>query len=451
MRSTIFFTTLIFGLLSFSYSAWAQQPSKEELQKRTQALLNEINEVKKNLQETQATKKQSLGALRQVEKKIQMRNQVITNMKTEVWMVEREIIKTYREIDTLKKEMNVLKDQYAQSIVYAYKNRSNYDFLNFLFSSDGFADAIKRMTYLKTYRNYRTQKADDILRTRDQLDAKIASLQGKRQEKSVAVTAQAAQMNELASEKKEKDAVVAQLQSKEKELNKIYSNKERERKQIQAAIAAVIKREKDEALRKEREAEAARRKALADAAAKRKAEDAKLVAEGKPVPAAPVEKEPVTVSIPTGRAPSALESTPEGMIVSQKFEENRGRLPWPVDKGIITLHYGTNKIPGKTKTISVPSDGLSIETAIGAPVKAIFDGEVRSVFNVGDKQLVMVRHGKYFTTYGNLSTASVSKGQKVSAGQVIGKAGINDEGVGEVYLQLDTETTTTNPEPWLRR
>jgi septal ring factor EnvC (AmiA/AmiB activator) len=455
MRNLIFLITLCVSVFSFSQTVLAQQPTKEELQKRTQALLNEINEVKKNLQSTQADKKQSLGALRQVEKKIEMRNQVITNIKTEVWMVEREIIKTYRDIDTLKKEMEVLKEQYAQSIVYAYKNRSNYDFLNFLFSSDGFSDAIRRMTYLKTYRNYRTQKADDIVRTKSQLDRKIASLQGKRTEKSVAVTAQASQMSELEKEKKEKDAVVAQLQSKEKELSAIYSKKEKERKQIQSAIAAVIKREKDEAIRKEREEEALRKKAAADAVAKRKAEEAKLIAAGKPVPVAPEKKEPaepegsnVTIK---GRAPSVLESTPEGIIVSQKFEENKGRLPWPVDKGIIILHFGTNKIPGKTKTISHPSEGLSIETSIGAPVKTIFDGEVRSVFNIGDKQLVLVRHGKYFTTYGNLSSANVSKGQKLTAGQVIGKAGINDEGVGEVYLQLDTETTTINPETWLRK
>ena len=437
LRNLVLVVVLISGAM---FAQAQQQPSKEELQKRTQALLSEIESVKKSLEETQASKRQSLGQLKQVERKIGMRTQVITNIKTEVWMVEREMLKTYRDIDTLKKELGVLKDQYAQSIVYAYKNRSNYDFLNFLFSSTGFADAIKRMTYLKTYRNYRTQKADDITRANQLLVSKIESLKGKRTEKEIAVSEQAKQMAELEKEKKEKDAVVSQLQSKEKELNRIYTNKEKERKKIQAAIAAVIRREKEEALRKEREAEAARKKAIADA-------NAKLVAEGKPVPAAPSEPARTTAK----RAPSSLESTPEGMIVSQKFEENRGRLPWPVDKGIITLHYGPNKIPGKTKTITVPSDGLSIETAIGASVKAIFDGEVRSVFNVGDKQLVMIRHGKYFTTYGNLSSASVSKGQQITAGQVIGKAGINDEGVGEVTLQLDTETSTINPEPWLRR
>ena len=427
----------ITALVLLSVGAHAQQQSKEELQKRTQALLAEIDAVKRSLDETKASKRKSLGDLKQVERRINMRNQVITNIKTEVWMVEREMLRTYREIDTLKKELDLLKDQYAQSIVYAYKNRSNYDFLNFLFSSDGFADAIKRMTYLKTYRNYRTKKAEDITNANKLLLSKIESLKGKREEKQVAVGEQAKQMAELEKEKREKDDVVKEWTSKEKELNRIYANKERERKQIQAAIAAVIKRERDEAIRKEREA-----------AARRKAEEAKAIAEGKPVPATPSTSTSTTPS--TRRAPSALESTPEGLIVSQKFEENKGRLPWPVDKGVVTLHYGINKIPGKTKTVSVPSDGLSIETNIGAPVKAIFDGEVRSVFNVGGKQLVMVRHGKYFTTYGNLSAAKVSKGQIVTAGQVIGTAGVNDEGVGEVTLQLDTETSTINPEPWLR-
>lgn len=440
MRTSGWPILVLMFCFSFSNAALAQQQSKEELQKRTQALLNEINEVKRSLDETKANKRKSLGALKQVERKIDMRNQVITNIKTEVWMVEREMLRTYRDIDTLKRELDVLKAQYAQSIVYAYKNRSNYDFLNFLFSSTGFADAIKRMTYLKTYRNYRAKKAEDITQANQLLLSKIESLKGKRTEKQVAVGEQAKQMTELEKEKKEKDEVVKELADKEKELGRIYANKERERKQIQAAIAAVIRREKEEALRKEREAEA-----------RRKAEAAKVATVGKPSTSNTSTTEPPRTTTPSKRAPSSLESTPEGLIVSQKFEENKGRLPWPVEKGVITLHYGINKIPGKTKTLTVPSDGLSIETTVGAPVRAIFDGEVRSVFNVGGKQLVMVRHGKYFTTYGNLSSASVAKGQTVTAGQVLGKAGVNDEGVGEVTLQLDTETSTINPEPWLRK
>jgi septal ring factor EnvC (AmiA/AmiB activator) len=148
---------------------------------------------------------------------------------------------------------------------------------------------------------------------------------------------------------------------------------------------------------------------------------------------------------------SVLENTPEGVITSQKFEENKGHLPWPVDRGEIVLHYGINRIPGTTRPIEVPSDGISIETSIGANVKAIFDGEVASVSNIGDKQLIIVKHGKYFSTYSNLQSVSVGRGQKVSAGQVIGQAGANDEGVGSMDLQMDTERGTINPEQWIRR
>lgn len=445
---------LLIATALLAHTLQAQQPSKEELQRKTQALLSEIEAVKKDLQATQASKKQSLGALRQVEKKLQMRNQVIFNLKTEVWMVEREILKTYREIDTLKKEMNVLKDQYAQSIVYAYKNRSNYDFLNFIFSSTGFSDALRRISYLKTYRSYREQKSADILRANTQLQEKIASLSTNRKVKESAVQAQAANMQELENEKKEKDAIFAEVASREKELNKMVANKERERRQIQAAIAAVIKRERDEAVRAERAAAEARRKAAADAAAKKKEEDAKAIAEGRtPAPApAPEPAKPVapTATTPTRKA-SALEATPEAVLVSQKFEENRGRLPWPIEKGIITLRHGKNAVPAKMRDINVINDGLTFETEIGSNVRAIFDGEVSSVFNVGNHKVIMIKHGKYFTTYSNLSTANVAKGQVVKTGQVIGKAGVNDYGEGEVSMQLDTESGQLNPEPWLMR
>ncbi len=443
--------SLVF-LVIFAFGLQAQQPTKEELQRKTQSLLKEIDVVKKDLEDTKASKRKSLGDLRQVERKITMRNQVIHNMKTEVWMVEREILKTYRDIDTLKKELTVLKEQYGQSIVYAYKNRSNYDFLNFIFSSSNFSDALRRLSYLKTYRSFREQKASDILNANKDLSDKIASLSTKRKEKFGAVEMQAEQMGELEKEKKEKDVVVSQIQSRETELTKMFANKDRERKQIQAAIAAVIKREKDEAIRAERALVAARKKEADEAAAKKKAEDAKLVASGKaPEPIAPVvKKEPAPEPV-TNRTVSVLESAPEVVLVSKKFEENKGRLPWPVEKGEITLHFGKNTIPAKMRDLNWISEGLSFETNVGSNVKSIFDGEVSSVFNVGNHKIIMIKHGRYFTTYGSLASANVTRGQIVKTGQVIGKAGVNDYGEGEVTLQLDTESGTINPEPWIMR
>lgn len=433
---------LVFTILIFSipFISIAQPQSKEELQNQKQELLKEIENLKQGLVETQQNKKLTLAEFRKIERKIDLRNQVINNIKGEVYYVEKDIIRTYRDIDTLKQELRLLKDQYAQSVIYAYKNRSNYDFLNFLFSANHFSDILKRISYLKTYRSFREHKAGDITHTQKLMEDKVALLKVKKEEKGLALTEQKKQMTELEVEKKEKDNAVAELKAKESELTAAMKKKEKERQKIQNAIAAVIKREKEEALRRERE-EAAKRKAAEDAA--RKAQG-NIPGSNPPV----ATTKPVT---PKPRTQSVLENTPEGRIISERFEDNRGNLPWPVDKGEIVLHYGSNRIPGKTRDIIVPSDGISIETNIGANVKAIFDGEVVSVSNLGDRQLVILKHGRYFTTYSNLQKAIVSRGQKVTAGQVLGQAGANDEGAGSMDLQMDTERGTINPEQWIKR
>jgi septal ring factor EnvC (AmiA/AmiB activator) len=437
---SLLFLIGVLGTVGYSQNG----QSKEELQRKTQQLLKEIEAVKQDLAETQQSKKQTLGVLRGIEKKMNIRNQIIQNIKGEVYLVEKDIIRTYRDIDTLKRELTTLREQYAQSVVYAYKNRSNYDFLNFLFSAGSFSDALKRVSYLKTYRSYRAQKAGDIVNTQKLLEAKIASLSGKRQEKTSALALEGKQMAELEAEKKEKDKVIAQIGSQEKKLRSMLANREKERRQVQNAIAAVIKREREEALRRERE-EARKR---ASEAAKNPATASSGTATTAPKPSGSTAAAPPV----RRREASVLENTPEGLIRSQQFEENRGSLPWPVDKGVVTLHYGTNTIPGLgTKALEVPSDGITLEVTVGAPIKSVFDGEVSSVFNVANIQVVTIKHGKYFTTYSNLQSVSVSKGSKVSAGQVIGRAAVNDEGVGEVSFQIDTERGTQNPELWLRR
>ncbi|MES2646208.1 MAG: peptidoglycan DD-metalloendopeptidase family protein [Bacteroidota bacterium] len=436
-------------LVFFCFSAMAQQQSKEEMQRKTQDLMREIENMRQSLQETQKDKKSTLVILRGIERKMDLRNQLINNIKGEVYFVEKDIIRTYRDIDTLKRELSLLKEQYSQSVIYAYKNRSNYNFLNFVFSASHFSDVLRRISYLKTYRSFREQKAGDITRTQQTLEKKVESLTGKREEKSKALKEQSKQMSALEVEKKDKDKAISQLQAKEKELSVSMKKKENERKKIQNAIAAVIKREKEIALREARAA-AAEAKRKADLEAKKNqanttAGNATNPAStpGTVAPPKPVVRKPREVSV--------LENTPEGVITSQEFEKNKGNLPWPVDKGQVSLHYGDNRIPGKTRDIIVYSPGISIETAIGASVKAIFDGEVASVSNLGDRQLIILKHGKYFTTYSNLQTVSVSRGQKVSRGQVMGQAGSNDEGVGSMDLQMDTERGTINPEQWIRR
>ncbi len=135
--------------------------------------------------------------------------------------------------------------------------------------------------------------------------------------------------------------------------------------------------------------------------------------------------------------------------MSVGFENNRGNLPWPVDKATITSSFGRQKIEG-TNVIE-DNGGVTIQTESGSSVKAVFEGVVTTIYDVAGSQTVTIKHGKYFTTYFNMSSVNVSKGAKVSMGQVIGKAGENFDGDGEIVFMVNEELKFVNPELWLKR
>ena len=139
---------------------------------------------------------------------------------------------------------------------------------------------------------------------------------------------------------------------------------------------------------------------------------------------------------------------PENVTVNANFINNRGSLPWPVDKGYLLMHFGKNELPSKTV---IDISGITIASEIGTPVKAVFDGKVSNVVFVEDMQVVIIQHGRYFSTYSNLSNVSVQRGQEVKTGQVIGKAAANLDGVGAVDFYISDEKNNLDPEKWLRR
>jgi septal ring factor EnvC (AmiA/AmiB activator) len=312
-------------------------------------------------------------------------------------------------------------------VVYAYKNRSNYDFLNFIFSAASFNDALKRVEYLKSYRSYREQQATNINNTQSLLQKKIGTLELTRKEQSEVLTKQQKEKMVLVEEKKEKDVVVSKLKSREKELSKELSAKQKADNKLRASIKAAI----------DREIRLARQKALEEENRRKAAnpEVAKTTATAK--------KEDVA------KKRSVFDDVPGGEIISDNFEKNRGKLPWPVDRGHIKIGYGTYSIP-ETK-LKGNNPGLTLETDEGSSVKAIFDGDVISVFDVDGESNVIVRHGKYFTTYGRLSSTSVSKGQKVKIGQVVGRASSNEDGNGEIEFLIMEENRKLDPALWIKR
>jgi septal ring factor EnvC (AmiA/AmiB activator) len=424
-------------------SAFSQNPERADLEKKKKQTLQEIDQLNRQYDEIKKNRKESLSQLALIQNKIRLRNDVIQNINRQVRVINKDIDYSYREMLRLRKDLDTLKMNYALNVVYSYKNRSRYDFLNFLFSASNFNDAIRRIAYTRAYRAYRMQQVEAIRITDQLYRDKINQLRENRQEKTVALEDETKERTELVKDRNEQDDVVRKLKSREKEVNKIIAAKRKQANELEAAIKAVVRREIELA---KREAE---RKAKEEKERKAKEEKGKLVKE-KEVKSKPGTEEKTMVKKEQleKKQESYLEYNKEDLELGNNFESNRGRLPFPVDNGYVSIPFGEYTVPGTN--IRGSQDFITIAAAVGTTVKSVFDGEVVSVFDVGGMSAVMVKHGKYFTTYSNLSSAQVSKGQAVKVGQLVGRVGENLEGDGQLDFILTREAQMLNPQSWLR-
>jgi septal ring factor EnvC (AmiA/AmiB activator) len=434
-------------VLSF-FTVFAQD--KIQLEKERQEIQKELQEIQSLYNKVKGQTKQTLGQLNMLNRKINLQEQYISNINKEIQSIDDDIYLSNLEIYRLQKQLDTLKTQYAKTVVYAYKNRSSYDYLNFIFSANSFNDAIKRISYLKSYRDYRERQVNTIKETQSLIAQRKNQQLGRKDQKNIALQNQTKQVQELAVQKKEKDAVMVQLKTKQKDLEKQIAAKKKRDRDLQNAILAIVRREIKAA------EEAAKAKAKAQADAKKKADELAKKNEVAVKPDAnPVTTGTTTVitkrNEPATKPTSYLDLNAADIKLNSEFQANKARLPWPVDNGVVTLRFGPNKIENTLLTFDNP--GLTIATpSAGVPVKAVFDGEVSGVYNLGDGMVVTIRHGKYFTTYSNLSGVTVSKGAVVKTGQHIGRAGKDDDGSGgQVDFILMVETRNVDPQPWLRR
>lgn len=426
-------TLLFVSLLFTGASVMAQQPNKSDLEKERAAIQKEIDDVKRSLDETKRNKKASLAQLNQVQRKLQLRERQINVINQQMNLIEGDINQSWRDITKLKKELDTLKMQYEKSVVYSYKNRSNYDFLNFIFSAANFNDALKRVSYLKSYRNYRQEQAANIVKTQDLLQQKIAGLNANREKKTLVLKEETKEREILADEKKEKDAVVGKLKAREKELMKDLADKKKQDLKLASAITAAIRRARDAAAKE------------AAAAAKKNSEAAPVVKNNNSGNGSSTLSKPKIGT--NSKTVSVFDADPEAKALSDNFEKNRGNLPWPVT-GNVSMHFGPQKY---FEGVTYDNPGITIESEAGNSVKAVFDGEVTAIFSIGPVQGVVLKHGKYFTSYSNLSSVGVSKGQLVKRGQIIGKVAEKDEGKGDIEFLISNDANRNfDPEKWLR-
>lgn len=418
--------------------------SRDDLQKQAQTLQRELDDLNRLLDQTKKNKKSSLAQLAVIRNKISKREALINGIAKQVKILDNAIQVNQRDVKRLNNELDTLKYRYAKSIVFAYQSRSGYEYLNFLFSAGSFNDAVKRITYLKSYRQNREAQAMAIGLSENNLKSKINVLSENKQDRLKTLSAQTVQLKVLQDDRKEQDKVVSQLKSKEQEITTQVRQKEAQRRKMQAAIAAVIKREMQEAVRRENERLAKLKAAGAVNNKTTTGTDAKT----KTIPNVG-KVEGGLKSTTSNRPYSALETTEEGRETSISFENNKGGLPWPVATGIVNIHFGVESIPG-TK-LDRKSDGIEVAVPKGTAVKSVANGTVVYVGDVNGDKTVLIKHGKYFTAFSCLSSASVSNGQEVRAGTVIGRSGINLDGEGSVLFSICNEKAVYfDPENWLK-
>ena len=418
---------LLFVLVFSACFLFAQTEDKAQLERERQEIQKEIKEIQNEYDKLKGKTKQIVGQYNLIDRKIRLQNKYISNISKELRMIDDDIYLSNVEIYRLSKLLDTLKAQYSRSVVYAYKNRSNYDFLNFIFSANSFNDAVKRITYLKSYRAYREQQVSTIKETQEKIAQRKNDQLNKKKQKNDALQNQSEQAKNLEGQKKEKDVVINQLKSQEKDLEKKLNAKKKRVREINSAVDAIVKR-----LIKE---EQDRLAALAPKNTNPANPNTNPSTGGKAV-----------------KTESFLELNAEAKALGTSFENNKNKLPWPVDQGYVCIHYGSYTIEG-TK-LRGDNPGITICTPQpGTNVKSVFDGEVVSVFNIGDTKSVMIRHGKYFTVYSNLASASVSKGSEVKRNQSIGKVAVDEEDGegGKLEFLLMNENKKLNPELWLNK
>ena len=410
---------LLFFFVTFASTAVAQ--SSSQLKRKKEALQREIELLQRNLDQAALSKKLTLSEIRALNTKINLMQSKITVINSEIKNLDNEIHENTNTVHSLRDQLEQLKKEYAGMIRFAQRNRNAYDKMMFIFAAKDFNQAYKRIKYLQQFGQYRKKQADYIQGTEKNLNYKIVVLDKSLKAKSNLLREQEIEQHKLAKNKNEQASVLSKFKKQERQFSRDIVVRKRQQAAVDRQIRNAIQREIELARKQAEEAER-----IAAARAK---------ADNKP---APVERAKTTSSY--------LTATPEAAKLSAGFENNRGRLPWPVGQGSVTEGFGrhTEGEAGYT------NDGVNILTSDGATVRAVFGGEVLFVTMIQGIYVVALRHGEYFTIYQNLKSSNVAKGDKVETKQAIGTVATTSDGP-LLHFEIMRGQTKLNPEAWIAK
>ena len=391
---------LLFLLILFFSGHCVYAQSRLKLEEQRKQALQEIEETNRFLKEAQQNQKESLSKLNLLNTQVRQFNRLIDNISAEIAQADRQINETSAKISQMNNDIEKMKAEYAQLVYHAYKNKGRYNKLVYVLSAKDFNEAHRRMKYFQQYGEYRKKQIADIQIKQEELCGVIEQLAVQKSEKEKLLAEQRQESKRLETVRVEQNREVNSLKSQERKLRNQLAAQQRKAQKLQNDIEKIIA------------AEAKKRKTT----------------------------------------PSNLHEklTPDERLVSNNFKGNRGRLPWPTEKGIITGYFGINAHP-LFKDIRMNNNGIDITTVSGADVRTVFDGEVTGIGAIlGDNMFVLVRHGNYITVYQNLVDIKVKQGDKVKFKEIIGKV-YTEKGAKTAVLHFEIweGSNKLNPELWM--
>lgn len=393
-------------LIIFPLVSLAQPGEKERLQQDRSRIEQEIQYTNKLLAETQRTRQVSLNQLTLINKQVKQREALLGNINQTIGAIDRQIKQSSDSIHMLRREIQRYKDEYARLIVAANRHQGAYEKLMFVFSSSDFNQAYKRIKYFQQYSTYRKSQAEHIMIRETELTDKISRLEVQRAEKLSLRGEYEREKQQLSQEQSKQSQSVQSLSKKEKELLATLRENERALNRLQKAIEAIIAEE----IRLSREA------------AKK-----------------------------AGTTPtSGFALTPEEMLISNNLATNKGRLPWPTERGIIMASFGEHPHP-VLKGIKTRNNGIDILTHEGAEARAVFEGEVTNVLTIPSlNNVVILKHGDFLTVYSNLDQVFVKKGDKIEHRQKLGVIHTDTkESRTKLHFEIWKGKELQDPEHWI--
>ncbi|NDD47590.1 MAG: hypothetical protein EBZ31_04495 [Flavobacteriia bacterium] len=408
------------ALVGVSFSMLGQQPTqKEKLEQRKTQLQDEIEVANGILKKTQKDKELTLSQVRALDKKVKAREELIRTVQAQITNSDREIRRQKNEIARLDGEIKTLKEKYAGMIREAQKRGTPSSALAFVIASDDLQQALKRLYFLRQYSGFRQTQVEEIKALQAEKAKAITAIEAEQGRKRQLLGQEVAQKQELVAEKSQQEAAVAKLKKKESQIATDIKKKRSELQKLEKQIQKIIQDE----LKRQREA--ARKQAEA--------------------------QNPGSTT-QAGSSSTSFALTPEGAALAKDFASNKGKLPWPVERGIITQNFGENPVPG-TSGVTIKNPGVDIGTPSKSGVRAVFNGEVSTVVRIpGANRVVLIRHGNYFTVYSNLDEVYVKTGDKVTTKQSIGRVAADPEtGESTLHFELWMDTNNQDPKPWLGR